>query len=145
MYAANTKVSVDKSQAEIKKVLAKYKATSFMTAETPEKASIAFEMNYRRIRFVFNRPSVSTEGSRKRIQQSVNHLEQEERRLWRCLVLAIKSKLESVESGIATFEQEFLANIVLSNGKTMGDVAIPQIAKSYENNEMPSLLGYEEK
>jgi hypothetical protein len=35
---------------------------------------------------------------------------------WRALALAIKA----VESGIATFEEEFLAHIALPNGSTVG-------------------------
>jgi hypothetical protein len=69
-------------------------------------------------------------------------VEKETRRRWRCLVITIKSKLECVENGIATFEQEFLAHIVLPGGRTMGQVAIPQIETSYKENKLPPLLGY---
>jgi hypothetical protein len=45
-----------------------------------------------------------------------------------------------VESGIAEFEDEFLAYLVLPNGQTVGDFTRPQIAKAYENNQMPALM-----
>jgi len=59
-------------------------------------------------------------------------------------VLAIKAKLECVESGIASFEEEFLAYIVLPNQQTMGQLALPQIAQAYGGGKMPPLLGYKE-
>lgn len=68
--------------------------------------------------------------------------EKEGRRRWRCLVIAIKAKLECVESGITTLEDEFMAHIVLPNGQTVGHVMLPQINASYEDGEMPPLLGY---
>ena len=48
---------------------------------------------------------------------------EEVRRRWRALLLVIKAKLESVESGIETFEEAFASQIVLANGQTVGAVA----------------------
>ena len=45
--------------------------------------------------------------------------DQENRRRWRCLHLAIKAKLEAVATKIFTFEEEFLAHIVTSEGITI--------------------------
>lgn len=54
--------------------------------------------------------------------------ERNERSSWRALFFAIKSRLESVDYGIETFEQAFLAHIVVGkNGKTIGDSLIPQL------------------
>lgn len=39
----------------------------------------------------------------------------EHRRRWRALLLGIKAKLEYVQSGIATFDEEFLAHIVIDD------------------------------
>jgi hypothetical protein len=56
------------------------------------------------------------------------------------VALAIKAKLEAVEAEISTFEDEFLAYIVLPDGSTFGDWARPQIAAVYELNTMPALM-----
>jgi len=53
--------------------------------------------------------------------------EQEVRRRWRSLVLAVKAKLVAVQDEIATFEQEFLAYAVAADGKTVGEHIIPQL------------------
>ena len=66
--------------------------------------------------------------------------EQACRQKWRALVLAVKAKLEAVDSGITTFEEEFLAHIQLPDGTTVGKYMVPQIQGAYENNTMPPLL-----
>lgn len=53
--------------------------------------------------------------------------EQACRQRWRALSLCIKAKLEAVETGISTFEQEFLANIVLPDDRTIGDHIVPRL------------------
>ncbi len=134
-YAENTAVPIDRSKAEIGKILAKYGATSFVYGEQGPLSVVAFDMQGRRIKFILPMPTLIDCKNKK-------ELEQRSRSRWRCLVLAIKAKLECVESGITTLEQEFLAHIVLPNGKTMGEVSIPQIAQAYSDKKMPPLLGY---
>jgi hypothetical protein len=62
------------------------------------------------------------------------------RQLWRALLLVIKAKFEIVESGIETFDEAFLSNIVMSDGATVGEWATLQIATMYQQGEMPPLL-----
>lgn len=108
-----------------------------------------FECHGRRVRFtlplpdrndkVFTKDPSSTwrEVSKEKAQTKY---EQAVRQKWRCMTLAIKAKLEVVESGIATFEEEFMAHVVLPNGETVGQFITPQIAKTYESGQMPPLL-----
>ena len=67
--------------------------------------------------------------------------EQACRQRWRALPLIIKAKLEAVESGITTLESEFLANIVLPDGGTVGQWLTPQVAEAYATGRMPPMLG----
>lgn len=130
-YAKDTKVPVERSHGHLRKVLEKYGATGFMFGESGNQAVCAFEMNDRRIKFVMNIPKGENEKERKKIRSS-----------WRCLLLAITAKLECAASGISTFEQEFLAHIVMPNGKTIGQEIIPQIESGkYMSGQMPPLLG----
>jgi hypothetical protein len=66
--------------------------------------------------------------------------EQACRTRWRALALVIKAKLEAVASGITTFESEFLAHIVLPDGRTVGGWIAPQLAVAYERGGMPPML-----
>lgn len=129
-FAAHTSVSVDRSQNEIKKVLGKYGATGFVFGEGNGSAMVMFEMKQRRIKFILPLPKIGDHKS-----------EQLERTRWRCLLLAIKAKLECASTGITTFEQEFLAHIVLPNGETVSQKLLPQLASSYQSGKMPPLLG----
>lgn len=103
---------------------------------------IGFQYQNRLIRFVLRLPDARelwTPKGRTPRNLSAAH-EQVTRQQWRALALAIKAKLELVESGITTFEQEFLAHVVLPDGNTVGEWAAPQLEAIYANRNMPSLL-----
>lgn len=128
-YAENTGVPVERSQAEIAKLLAKYNATQFATGWDETRAMLSFVAQGRLVRFLLAMPD-----------HKARNRDQEIRRRWRALVLVVKSKLTAVETGIETFEQAFLPHIVLADGKTVSDFLLPQLAEAYERKEMPKLL-----
>ncbi len=144
-YAENTKVPVSRSQEEIKKTLSKYGASSFAFAESKELAMIQFDLKGKRIKFYMHLPIY---GKEKVLSRGISCLagqvkiDQMVRSKWRSLALGIKAKLECVDAGITTLEKEFLAHIVLPNGSTVGDIALPQIENSYSSGKMPNLLDY---
>jgi hypothetical protein len=141
-------VSVEKSRAEIERTLQKYGAEGFMYGWQGSRAAVQFEMNGRRIKFELPLPDKTSRefthtagrNSPRSPTQALAAWEQACRQRWRALNLAIKAKLEAVECGIATFEEEFLAHIVLPNGGTVGAWMVPQIAAAYENRKMPPML-----
>lgn len=141
MYAENTSVPVDRSQTEIKRTLSKYKATAFAFVESRDRAMVQFEMLGRRIKFMLPIPIYGKSKDKKGYIMNQKKIDQDIRSRWRSLVLSIKAKLECVESGISTFEEEFMSHIVLPNGHTVGEVMILQIEQSYSTNKMPPLLG----
>ena len=138
-YASKSSVPVDRSQGEIRKILSKYGASGFAYGEQGDFSVVMFEMQKRRIKFVLPMPQRTSERA---TGASIKTYEQLCRTRWRCLVLAIKAKLECVESGITTLDQEFMAHIVLPNGQTVGALMLPQIDSAYKSNKMPPLLGY---
>lgn len=141
-YAENTKVPVSQSQNEIKRTLEKYSATGFAFGEQGSIHVVMFEMKNRRVKFILPVPQEGVTKDSKGWRMGKDACEKEIRRRWRCLLIAIKSKLECIESGISSFEDEFLANIVLPNGMTVGQEMLPQINASYRDGKMPPLLGY---
>lgn len=146
-YAETTAVPIERSKAEIERTLAKYGAAAFAYASDHEKAMIRFTMKDRQVMFLLPLPPFADYrlDGRRRVRPQAMHQqawEQACRSKWRALALAIKAKLEAVESGITAFEDEFLSHIMLPNGKTAGDWMKPQIAVAYQNNKMPPLLGY---
>lgn len=147
-YASNTAVSSDKSRAEIENTLRRYGAESFAYLSARDRAVIAFEAHGRRIKFDLpmpdpQDPAFTRTPASKRVrgsEQAHNAWEQACRQRWRALALVVKAKLEAVEAGITSFESEFLAHIVLPNGETVGESAIPRIEIAYRTGRVPPLL-----
>lgn len=129
-FAQSTKVPVDRTQSEMRRTLEKYGANGFLFGQGNGNAMVMFEMQGLRIKFILPLPKGDSEKEK-----------QVERQRWRCLLLAIKAKLECAATGITTFEQEFLAHIVLPNGQTVSENIMPQLKESYSNGKMPALLG----
>jgi len=128
-FAAKTKVPVDVTRNEIERTLMRYGAKRFAYFTETGRAIIVFEAAGRRIRFDLPVPSGETDKDR-----------QIQRQRWRALLLCIKAKLESVESKIETFEEAFLAHVVLPDGVTVGQHTRPAIEAAYSGKDMPTLL-----
>lgn len=138
MYAEKTTVPVAKTRAEIEALLQKYKAAQYMTAVDHEshRARVQFKMRDRFVRFDVRLPELPKYQSSGNMRKH----EQAERQRWRALLLVLKAKLESIESQIATFEQEFLAHIVMPGGQTVADLTLPAIAQAYATGRVTLLL-----
>ena len=132
-FAESTRVPVSQTRSEIERLLSKYGAKSFMSGQNASEAVLAFEAKDRRVMFRLQMPNAG--------KFTPDKFAQEERRLWRALAMCIKAKLEAVASGIATFEDEFLANIVMPDGQTVAQHVRPRIASSYQENKMIPFFG----
>lgn len=130
-YAKKSSVSPQKTRDDIEKTLVRYGAEGFAYGWQGKNVMIGFMLRDRRMQFVLPLPDA---GNNKQ-----KH-EQEIRSKWRALFLIIKAKLEAVESGITTLEDEFLAHIVLPGGETVGDWMKPQIDEAYRIGAVPQLL-----
>lgn len=147
-YAEKTSVASDRSRAEIEKTLVRYGADQFMYGWQEDKAIVGFRMNARMIKFILPMPDRSarefthtpSKNQRRSDEAITAAFEQAIKQRWRALSLVIKAKLEAVETGIVTFDNEFMAHIVLPDGQTVGQFMRPQIASAYEQGDMPPLL-----
>lgn len=147
-YARDTQVSTEASRGEIERTLTRYGATSFAYGWQGSKAVVQFAAEGRHVQFTMELPdkddpdfTMTPAGKRTRSDdQAFKAWEQACRQRWRALNLVIKAKLEAVESGISEFEEEFLANIVLPNGKTVGAWMRPQVEEAYSTGKMPDML-----
>lgn len=147
-FAAGTEVSSERTLAELQRLLVRYGATRFAYAFEPERASVGFQAHGRLVRFLLPMPRrdaaefarTPRQGKPRSPAAAEAAWEQASRQRWRALLLVVKAKLEAVECGISTFEEEFLAHLVLPNGETVGRWAGPQIAAAYQTGRMPPLL-----
>lgn len=135
-YAERTAVPVDRTRAEIEHLLQRHGASSFVYGTTSGQALLAFEMHDRRLRFLVPLPSLNKGGSNE------NAVKSETRRRYRALLLVLKAKLEAVSSSIVTFDEEFLAHIVIEGNTTVGDRIVPGIPDVIKTGgKLPPLLG----
>ncbi len=124
-YAQGTKVSVGRTQEQIRALVIKAGADSYAVGEHNGAAVVTFHMQDRLIRFVLSVPSDQVT---------------EERRRWRALHLVIKAKLEIAREGIESFDSVFLANIVTSEGRTVGERLVPSLQKVVSGSSPLGLL-----
>jgi hypothetical protein len=146
-YAKGTEVSTDRSLAEIRNTLRRYGASQYMFAEDEGLAIIGFAMHDRQVRFVLRLPSpnerrfLKTPTNRDRTASSAREeYEKAVRQIYRVFALVIKAKLEAVESGLVEFQTEFLAQLVLPGGVTVGEVVGERINEAYATGQVPALL-----
>ena len=103
-FAARTKVDPAKSREQIERLVLAHGANEFDSGYGWRATSkggagigrVSFKMKGRAVRFTVELPDDEAES----------------RRVWRCLLLVIKAKLEAVETNIVQFDEEFLAHIV---------------------------------
>lgn len=137
-YAEGTKVDIATTQSQIRKLLEQHGTVEgFAVAEQGRISVLSFHMKDRRITFRMATPPAPYNAT----QRAQDAARQETRRLWRSLLLCIKAKLESVRSGIESFEDAFLAQTVLPSGETMGEYAARAIPQALEGRTMPPLIG----
>jgi hypothetical protein len=137
-YASGTEVPVDRSQAEIRRTLKRYGVTRSTFNEAPGAASVEFVGHGRMVRFVINLPDPADErftltptGRDRAAAAARQAFDQAERQCWRALNLLIKAKLEAVEAGVQSFEDEFLPYTLLPGGATVADALRDPVACSY--------------
>jgi len=142
-YAVDTKVPVERTRAEIEQLVTKHRCSAYLagTDTVARKAMVQFRAENRIVRFLLTLPDPNEPRFRRHGHRRAPVVfEQAERSLWRALLLVIKAKLEAVESKIATFEEEFLAHIVMPNDRTVGQMVTPLVQHAYETGEMPMRL-----
>jgi len=111
-------------------------------------AVIEFSAHQRGCRFMLPLPQKEDfrtfERRGKQVEASpelqMRNWEQACRQKWRALCLAIKAKLEAVESGISHFEDEFLSQIIDPiTKKTVGELIRPELEQRYIGKDSTQL------
>ncbi len=147
-YAKGTSVSSEKSRAEIERTIIRYGADSFGYMWQGDQAMVSFRFEGKTVRFMLSMPDRASEEftltpSRRReraTEDAIREWEKACRQTWRALALIVKAKLEAVESGIMSFEEEFLPYLLMPDGTTVAEQVIPAIERAYETGKMPTAL-----
>ena len=151
-YAENTGVAISKSKGDIETILIEHGAQGFMYGwnelDGVRIETLAFHMEDRQVKFLLPMPSrdddefwrTPSRGTKRSMKDALKYWEQACRQRWRALYLVIKAKIEAVKAEITTFEDEFLAHIMLPDGNTVGEFMKPQIGIAYDEGKMPKQL-----
>lgn len=130
-YAKGTTVTVEKSKAELDRLLGKFGATqrAIGSDDHARKGFAAFVINGLKVRIVV--PLSEPPPSPQRVWMSaldkarkLKKHEQLNRERWRAMVLLVKAKLELVQLQLSTVEREFLADTILPDGRTGLDAVL---------------------
>jgi hypothetical protein len=152
-YAEGTDVSPERSRAEIESVLKKHGASQFFSGTDDERGVtvLGFRLAERLFRIEVRAPSMDegTKATRGRwkwnetpagkTEKARAWVDAELRRRWRVQLLLLKAKLEMVATGETTVEREFLADLVMPDGRTVGRTVLPAIAELCLSGGRPTL------
>jgi hypothetical protein len=145
-YAQGTTVSVTSSITEIRRtVVDRYGATAFSIAEDDSAIGVEFVCEGIQVRLTLPVPALSDKQFEARYSwQTTNESRKAKRdlevkRLWRVLLMVVKTKLEMVAAGL-DFKREFFPFIVLPDGHTVADHALPQVMKALQTGGGPPAL-----
>lgn len=138
-YASTTLVSVERSRAEIERVLERFGADCF--GYEKRRMEIIIRFTYRRVTVQMSMPVlpqddqqfIYTPRDRKRSKAgALVEWQREVRRRWRSLCLVIKALVVGVEDGVLRFEEAFLPYIVWGSGLTTAEMLLPAVEKALE-------------
>lgn len=146
-YAETTSVAFGRSVSEIITLIKRHGAGQIGQMDDTGWFAIQFKIEDRMIRFhlpfktLDEMPTHDGRNSVLSDKQRLDRLEQSKRQRGRALMLVIKAKLESAESGIETIEQAFLANVVMADGQTVYERVAQPLALEYETGAPDVTMG----
>jgi hypothetical protein len=140
MFAAETKVPVERTKVELDQLLQKHGATQRMmgTDDGRGLGIVGFTLSGRQVRLKIPLPD-------REKYRSVQKFEQATRARWRAALLVTKAKLEFIEMNMSTVDKEFLAQITLPDGSSVEEFLHEGLEQAYLNGNMPPLLGMGER
>lgn len=126
MAYESTTVPVEKSQGEIRRLLADHGAAQFAFGEETDSAgvrwaAVSFAHAGHAVRMRVPHKPIDETVVRRKAQRARTRtredfanelLEQEARRIWRVMSWNLKARLVAVEEGVETFEEAFLAHLL---------------------------------
>lgn len=144
-YATDTTVPVGRTRDEVERQLLRYGATGTMFGQDQDAAAVAFVLRGRHIRFTIPMPQPAdfqlTPTRQKRTKDAAERAwQQAVRARWRALGLIIRAKLEAVDAGVTSLDDEFLAQLVMPGGQTVGQKVRPQLVAALQSDATPALL-----
>lgn len=133
---ADTSVSVDRSKEKINDLLKEWgvRGIQWTWLDNREMLRFIHEYEFEGVKHGVTYEIVVPEMGIKRGRGYDRKLEHNERQAFRIVLYVLKNRFVAIASGMKTFENEFLSDIVyrLPSGKTqkIGDIILDQISKA---------------
>lgn len=133
-YAKNTTVTIAKTKIQIQDLLISWGIEEFFFGTSPRGDGIGFKYEGRVYKHNVLMPPDKNIYSGRQSEQKV-------RQRWRILYMSLKMKLEEIDGGGISFEDQFLAMMCLPDGSTVGEfMKLPENVARLEKTQMPKLL-----
>lgn len=149
VYAEKTQVSVARTVGDIESIANAHGGEDFAYATLSKQGIgiVGFRCQNRQVRITVPLPQESDPdiahtptGKVRAPADRKRFTEQMTRSRWRSIYLVVKAKFEAIESGIVTFDEEFLPHIVLPGGATVYEAIQSQIGDAYDTGQVPQLM-----
>lgn len=124
-YAEDTSVPVGRSQQQIRDMLKRIDADGFLFGDADGRVMVQFRTHGRVARIV---------------QPLPDDRPQTERMIWRHILLLVTARVTEIQNEMLTFDEAFMPHLMLPDGSTFRDTALPAISQTYETGEMPALM-----
>lgn len=141
MAYERTEVPVIKSQDAIRRLIMGRKGSKIAFISEPPREGFAAVLELEGVPYQVR---ISAEVKTRKGQtpkQAEAFRESEERRIWRVLYHHLKSIFEAADTGVMDFREMLLPYIVTSNGMTIAECLLPNLAKAVESNPARLLGG----
>ena len=129
----NTTVAIEKSQADISKLLRKYGIYEVQHTNQKEKFSLAFRVEIEEMSVPLTVRIDIPYNQRSDKEDKYGYKKQ--RILYRTLFFYVKGLLNAWNNDLKTFTEIFMPHLVLPNGETVEQVLLPQFRKAITENK----------
>jgi hypothetical protein len=128
MAYEHTVVAVAKSQQKLRELLLRNGASGIAIVSQPPQEGFQAMVKIDAATYTIR---ISATCKEKRAQAA---REQEERRVWRVLFHHLKGIFEASHSGVMEFKEMVMPYIVTKDGRTIGEIILPQLDKAIQTN-----------
>lgn len=133
-YANKTKVTASTSKVQVQELLVNYGIDEFFFGTSPRGEGVGFKYEGRVYKHNVPMPKQDDYDYETQYSQAI-------RQRWRIFYMSLKMKLEEIQNGGISFEDQFLSMMALPDGSTVGDfMRLPENIAKLNKAEMPKLL-----
>ncbi len=145
-YAKNTRVDAGRTVSQIRTLIERFGASDFGFVAGSARATVAFRYQGRTVRFDLELPSRSefaetpVRGRARSPAAAHRSWQRACDAKWRSLLLLIKALFVAIEDGLLDFDRAFMHDIVMPDGRTVGQRLLADVQSAVTNNQNVPLL-----